>query len=352
MKALQMPELTEEQQTELAEVYRKTKEVRIRTRAQMVLLACERHLSAPAIAALVREDDETVRRWLKRYLEEGIEGLRDRPMPGPPPKITKEYEEQLLAAVRRRPRSLGQPYSMWTLQRLADYLTDQTGITVSYETIRRLLIVHEIVFSQPQHTISSPDPDYAIKKKIIEEVRDGIKTGEVFYYADEFNVSLLPTLRALWSPKGQQVMIQTPGQQTTYYGIGAVNYYTGETVVQFQKHKRRQEIAQLLEALVEKHPTETIYVAWDNANTHEDEEVDAVVRAADGRLVLLYLPTYSPWLNPIEMVWRHFRREVTHCELFETMKALLAAAQDCFDRFNQRPHTILSVIGSHAAKVM
>ena len=35
------------------------------------------------------------------------------------------------------------------------------------------------------------------------------------------------------------------------------------------------------------------------------------VRAAAGRLVLLYLPTYSPWLNPIEMLWRHFRREVT-----------------------------------------
>ena len=174
----------------------------------------------------------------------------------------------------------------------------------------------------------------------------------MFYYADEFNLSWLPTLRAMWSPKGQQVMIQTPGQQQTWYGIGAVNYYTGESVVQFQQHKRRQEMAQLLEALVEKHPTGTIYVAWDNANTHEDEQVDAVVQAAAGRLVLLYLPTYSPWLNPIEMLWRHFRREVTHCELFETMQALLTAAQDFFDRFNLCPDKILSVIGSHAAKVI
>ena len=174
----------------------------------------------------------------------------------------------------------------------------------------------------------------------------------MFYYADEFNLSWLPTLRAMWSPQGQQVMIPTPGQQQTYYGIGAVNYYTGETVVHFQPHKRRQEIAQLLTALVEKHPTETIYVAWDNANTHEDEEIDAVVRAAQGHLILLYLPTYSPWLNPIEMLWRHFRREVTHCELFATMQALVAAAQEFFDRFNQSPQKILSVIGSHAAKVI
>jgi putative transposase len=130
-----------------------------------------------------------------------------------------------------------------------------------------------------------------------------------------------------------------------------VNYHTGESVVQFQRRKRRKEIAQVLQALVEKHPTGTIYVAWDNASMHEDDEVEAVVRAAAGRLVLLYLPTYSPWLNPIEMLWRHFRREVTHCELFETKPALLVAAQECFDRFNQCPQNILSVIGSNAAEV-
>lgn len=59
---------------------------------------------------------------------------------------------------------------------------------------------------------------------------------------------------------------------------------------------------QLLQASVVKHPTGTIYVAWDNADTHQDDEVEAVVRAAAGRLILLYLPTYSPWLNPIEML--------------------------------------------------
>jgi putative transposase len=153
----------------------------------------------------------------------------------------------------------------------------------------------------------------------------------------------------MWSPKGQQVMIPTPGQPTKYYGIGAVNYHTGETVVRFERRKRRQEIAGLLEALLERHHTGTVYVAWDNATTHADDEVDDVVRAAAGRLVLLYLPTYSPWLNPIEMLWRHFRREVTHCELFPTMAALLAAAADFFARHNQDPWTVLSVIGSKAA---
>ncbi len=150
----------------------------------------------------------------------------------------------------------------------------------------------------------------------------------------------------MWSPVGQQVMIPTPRQPYKRYGLGAVNYHTGKTVVLFRRRKRRLEIAELLQALLVKHPEGNVYVAWDNSNTHEDNEVEEVLRAASGRLILLYLPTYSPWLNPIEMLWRHFRREVTHCELFVSVKDLIAAAQDFFDRYNTHPERVLSVIGA------
>jgi transposase len=175
----------------------------------------------------------------------------------------------------------------------------------------------------------------------------------VFYYADEFNLSWLPTLRALWSPRGQQVMIPTPGQPYKRYGLGAVNYHMGETVVLFRRRKRLQEVAALLQrwsiSIQRARSTGTIYVAWDNADTHADDDVEAVVRAAAVRLVLLSLPTYSPWLNPIEMLWRQFRREVTHWELFASLDALLKAAHEFFDRYNQRTERLSSIIGAHAA---
>jgi putative transposase len=174
-----------------------------------------------------------------------------------------------------------------------------------------------------------------------------LKPGDHFYYADEFNVSWLPTLQAIWSPVGQPVMVPTPGQPTKHYGIGAVNYSTGETEVIFRRRKRRREIAELLQPLLDKHPTGTIYVAWDHAGTHEEDEIEAVVRPAAGRLVLLSLPTYSPWLNPIERLWRQLRREVTHCELFETVKVLLVASRDFFDRCNQNPDKVLSIVRGH-----
>jgi|GEM_PF-1823754 len=50
-------------------------------------------------------------------------------------------------------------------------------------------------------------------------------------------------------------MIPTPGQPTRHYGIGAVNYDTGETEVIFRRHKRRREIAEWLQRLLDKHPT-------------------------------------------------------------------------------------------------
>jgi transposase len=150
----------------------------------------------------------------------------------------------------------------------------------------------------------------------------------------------------MWSPIGQQVMIPTPGQPTKRYGLGAVSYHTGETVILVRQRKRRKEVAELLEALIAQHPDDTGYVAWDNASRHQDDEVEAAVRRAAGRLVVLYLPTYRPRLKPIERLWRQFRREVTHCELFVSVKALVAASLDFFRRYHTQPQKVLSIIGA------
>lgn len=165
MERIEPIPIEQEQINELAELYRTTKDVRVRTRAQMVLLRLEQGKTIGEIGAIVRMDEETVRIWLKRHQVEGVEGLQDRPHSGHPGKVTDEYQAQLVAAVRRRPRSLGLPYSLWTLERLADYLAEQTGLRVSPDTVRRRLKDEDIVLSRPQHKISSPDPDYEVKKK-------------------------------------------------------------------------------------------------------------------------------------------------------------------------------------------
>jgi putative transposase len=120
-------------------------------------------------------------------------------------------------------------------------------------------------------------------------------------------------------------------------------------MVLFRRLKRRREGAERLQAVVDRHPTGTIDIAWDHADTHQDDEVEAIVRAAAGRLVSRYWPTYSPWLNQIEMLWRQCRREVTHGGLLASLDALLKAAHALFERYNQYTERVLSIIGAHAA---
>jgi transposase len=131
----------------------------------MLLLMAEQHLLCWQVAELVRETDQTVRKWPKRYLAEGVEGLRDAPRSGMPPKVTSDYKARLLEAVRQHPRSIGLPFSLWTRQRLADYLAEETGIRFDMTSVCRYLRMAGIVLSRPQHKISSPDPEYVIKKR-------------------------------------------------------------------------------------------------------------------------------------------------------------------------------------------
>lgn len=165
MRPIRLPPQTAAQLEALDELYRTTKDVRLRQRAQLVLLAAEKGLVAAEIGAIVRLSEESVRRWLKRYVAEGVEGLSDEPRLGTPKVVTEGYVSRLVELVRRRPRSLDLPFSLWTCQRLADHLAEETGVRVSDETVRRHLAAQGIVLSRPQHKISSPDPDYEVKKR-------------------------------------------------------------------------------------------------------------------------------------------------------------------------------------------
>lgn len=162
---LRVKDLTPEAQAELEALYQRTRNARLRTRAQMILLSTEEGLVAHEIARLVRMTEQTVRNWIKRFNAEGINGLQDAPRPGGIPTVTPAYCKRLLEVIRRRPRALNLPFSLWSLQRLADFMAEETSIRVSHETVRRVLKVGGIVLSRPQHTISSPDPAYMVKKR-------------------------------------------------------------------------------------------------------------------------------------------------------------------------------------------
>jgi transposase len=91
--------------------------------------------------------------------------LYDAPRSGKPSKVTPAYQDKWLESVWLRPRALGLDFSLWTLARLSDYLAEQTGLRISDEAVGLHLKAGGIVLSRSQHRISSPDPEYLVKKR-------------------------------------------------------------------------------------------------------------------------------------------------------------------------------------------
>ena len=165
MHPIRIDQLNASEHAELDRANRTAKDGRLRIRALIVLLAAERGMVAAEIAAVVRMHEHTVRRWLVRYRAEGLNGLADAPRPGAAPRATRAYRDGLLAVVRRRPRALGLPFSLWTGDRLSDYLAERTGVRMSRASVYRLLRAGGVHLNRPQHTITSPDPEYAVKER-------------------------------------------------------------------------------------------------------------------------------------------------------------------------------------------
>src|SRR5712664_1603104 len=96
--ALRLRALTEEEvQTIQKWSQSRTEEARLVERAKIIRLASEGH-RVPEIAGAVGLDEKTVRKWLKRFAEYGLDGLEDAPRSGAPPRYTPEVKARIIAA--------------------------------------------------------------------------------------------------------------------------------------------------------------------------------------------------------------------------------------------------------------
>ena len=61
---------------------------------------------------------------------------------------------------------------------------------------------------------------------------------------------------------------------------------------------------------------ERIWIALDNWPVHFQPDVQALLQKS--KITLLFLPTYAPWLNPIEKVWRKLKQEILHLHRYRS----------------------------------
>ena len=120
--------------------------------------------------------------------------------------------------------------------------------------------------------------------------------------------------------------------------LGSVQYPSGEGLYQIFSRKRNEEVQRHLEELLSMHKDEFLFVVMDNASSHTTPMLQPFLEALSDRLLLVFLPTYSPHLNKIERLWNFLRKHITKNHFYDSLKALCEASVEWlqelpFERF-------------------
>ena len=125
--------------SQLQDAIRHDKRVVVVKRATALRLLHEGHTPA-GVANLLGVNLSSIYNWRKRWRDGNLEGLSNRPIAGRPQKATADYWQELEGVLAQNPRDLGYIFSIWTTERLAQHLATITGITLSAERLRVLML--------------------------------------------------------------------------------------------------------------------------------------------------------------------------------------------------------------------
>ena len=114
------------------------------------------------------------------------------------------------------------------------------------------------------------------------------------------------------------------------FGFYAIN---GESVVDFKENSKKESVCEFLEEIRKRNPDKTIVIVLDNFRSHHANKTRR--KAEELNISLVYLPPYSPDLNPIEQIWRVIKRVLSPL-LIKTLEELKEEISDSFYKLTQR----------------
>lgn len=144
--------LTSSEQTQIEQAIRFDNRVEVVQRATALRML---HLgySPQQVADLYQIRLSSLYNWHQRWREGGIEALANRPKPGRRRKAGEAYWALLETTLEQDPTQLGYVFSVWTLERLRDHLSQQTGIRLSIDRLRVQMKERGYVWRQPKHDL-------------------------------------------------------------------------------------------------------------------------------------------------------------------------------------------------------
>ena len=108
--------------------------------------------------------------------------------------------------------------------------------------------------------------------------------------------------------RGQRKLIPAPGTPQHRHVFGAYNWRSARVTYTTAQRKNSDTFIVFLEQLLEEYPRQHLILVMDNASYHHSKTVRAALSLFEERLLVIWLPKYSPFLNPIERFWLHFKQ--------------------------------------------
>lgn len=220
------------------------------------------------------------------------------------------------AAAQREqaPTAHGPPPSRWTLRAIRATLPELAGYSLSgvWRVLRRLGLGLRTARVQQ----CSPDPAYAEKVRRLEAcLRAAAATPEavVVVFLDEMGYARWPEPGREWTavaPAPPPIADRARSSQRLWRLIGGLNAMTGQVDFRDNYVVGRKQVAAFYRHLDAAYPDAArIYVVQDNWSIHRHDDVRAAL-ATLPRIEPVWLPTYAPWLNPIEKLWGWLRADI------------------------------------------
>ena len=240
-------------------------------------------------------------RWIDRFNTSGIDGLIQKPRLGRPRKITPEKRTKYIELVQRPDRA---DETHWTGKKFHGYLTKKLDEQIGYRTVVRWLHEQGFRLKVPRSWPNRQDEEK--RYAFVELLRILRGDPEIdLWFLDETGIEGDPRPKRRWALKGEKIRRPYMGAHIKMNATGTVCPRTGEFYALIFSHAYTQVFQTFLDHansdICFERPKNILIL--DNASWHRSDKINW------GRFEPVFLPAYSPDLNPIERLWLVMKSE-------------------------------------------
>lgn len=306
--------LTPAERQELTMLMRYSKaEGRVVRRANAILLLDD-GLSCEKVAEVLYLDDDTVRDWHKAWSAKGTAGLKAFGYKGSACELSSERQKKLKVWVTETlPRS--------TMQ-IGTWIEQEFEVSYTRSAIIKLMHRLGMDFKKPKAVssklnVAKQQAFIDLYNKILNDLSD----DETVLFADAVHPMHNARPVGCWAPKEANVAIDQTSGRDRLNIHGAIDLETGKTCMMDMETVDAVSTLALLSEIEKMYPKKRkIHVFLDNAKYHHAEIVQKWLVRPGCRIVLHFIPTYCPHLDPIERLWGVMHKNVTHNKCHKTFR--------------------------------